>query len=480
MNLVDKVLFSFSPKRVEQRLLSRIRIKQAQKVLQSYDGATTGRRGANWARRNTSANTEIRSAASTLKARARHLVRNDPLASHGQRVLTNNVIGSGIQGKINNKRVQKKWNEWAETTDCDADGLHNIYGLQALVSNGLVSDGEVLVRRRYRKSSDRLPVPMQIQILESDHFAHSKDGDYNGNKIVQGKEYNALGRVVAYWLYTEHPGDSYRATTEIKRYPADEILHIYRVDRPGQGRGVSWFAPAIVKLQDFSEYDDAQLLKQKISSMWVGFTYSDGLGGETVDLPTELESGAIEDIGNRKIEFPDPPTTGDYSSYSIAQKRIIAGALGLSYEVFSGDWSQANFASGRMGWIEMHRNIQTIRRQIIIPQFCQGVFSWFLLAGELAGLSGNATATWVPPRREMLDPVKETSAGLNAIQSGMKPLTTWLRENGDDAEVVLSQYKEDQDLLDKYGLKLKSDYRNELTKTEGNNNAEAVSTEKED
>jgi capsid protein len=31
------------------------------------------------------------------------------------------------------------------------------------------------------------------------------------------------------------------------RVPAERVLHIYRVDRPGQVRGVPWLAPAITR-----------------------------------------------------------------------------------------------------------------------------------------------------------------------------------------------------------------------------------------
>ena len=44
------------------------------------------------------------------------------------------------------------------------------------------------------------------------------------------------------------------------------MLHVYRGGRPGQVRGVSWFAPVVLRLKDFDDYEDAALLKQKIAA----------------------------------------------------------------------------------------------------------------------------------------------------------------------------------------------------------------------
>ena len=60
--------------------------------------------------------------------------------------------------------------------------------------------GEVLVRRRWRKSSDGLPVPMQLQVLEADFLDEEKHGPNGANEIIQGIEFSPIGKRVAYWL----------------------------------------------------------------------------------------------------------------------------------------------------------------------------------------------------------------------------------------------------------------------------------------
>ena len=57
-----------------------------------------------------------------------------------------------------------------ETTQCDPSGRQTYYGLQALAFDTLVNAGEVLIRRRWRRSSDPIAVPVQFQVLEPDYL----------------------------------------------------------------------------------------------------------------------------------------------------------------------------------------------------------------------------------------------------------------------------------------------------------------------
>ena len=128
--------------------------------------------------------------------------------------------------------------------------------------------GEVLVRR-VRGGPSRA-IPMQIQVLEPDYLDPSRDGARGGNEVREGIEYDPAGRRVAYWLFDRHPGEwrtLTRATLESRRVPASEVLHVYRQDRPGQMRGVSWFAPIALQLQDLADHQEAQLLRQKIAAL---------------------------------------------------------------------------------------------------------------------------------------------------------------------------------------------------------------------
>jgi lambda family phage portal protein len=349
--------------------------------------------------------------------------------------------------------------------------MNNFYGLQALVMRHLFTDGEVLVRKVPRASGMKLSVPMQIQVLEADFLDLHKELERmdNGDFIVQGVQFNAQGKKVGYWLYDRHPGEMGTITmkgSNSRFVPADEMLHLFRVDRAGQVRGVTWFAPIMIRMKDYSDFSDATLLRQKLAACFTAFvTTPEGTTGlddtETPALGEKLEPGIIEVLKQgQSIEFANPPTSGDFSTFTREQIRAMAKGIGVSYEVLSNDYSQVNFSSGRMGWIEFQRNIDQWRWHLLIPHFCLPVWGWFTEAAALVGMGTDPVSSrWTPPKRDMIDPDKEIGASLKQVRAGMKSLSAAIREQGEEPNEVLTQMAEDNKTLDKLGLILDSDPR---------------------
>jgi capsid protein len=158
-NWMDHAIASFAPRAAARRVLAR---QAFETLTRGYDGASKGRRTDGWRAPGSSADTEIGVAGALLRDRMRDLVRNNPHAAKAVAVLVNNIVGSGIMpraasgdDKLDSK-VDALFTRW--TADCDADGQLDFYGLQTLICREMVEAGEVLVRRRLRRSSDGLPV----------------------------------------------------------------------------------------------------------------------------------------------------------------------------------------------------------------------------------------------------------------------------------------------------------------------------------
>jgi capsid protein len=89
------------------------------------------------------------------------------------------------------------------------------------------------------------------------------------NIIIEGIEYDPLGRVAAYWLWSQHPGDAallrgFRNFS--KRVPAESIVHLFDPKRPGQARGITRLAPIIVRTRDTQLYEDAELARKNLET----------------------------------------------------------------------------------------------------------------------------------------------------------------------------------------------------------------------
>lgn len=450
-------------------------------VTMAFDAATRGRRSQGWRIVSTDSNAENLPALSRLRDVVRDMVRNNPHATRGRKVLTDNIVGAGIipsagsRRKTRRKALEDLLKAHFDTTACDARGQTNLYGLQAQVMNSISEAGEALVRWRPRRLSDGLPLPFQLEALEPDHLDTSKDGKLpNGNLAIQGVEFDGIGRRVAYWLFPQHPGSySNIGLAQSKRIPADQVAHVYRIDRPGQVRGVTWFAPVVLKMRDLADYADAQLLRQKIAACFAAFIQSDDDVAIAADgttpredtggtYPVEsLEPGMVQRLKQgESVTFGTPPSVGDYEAYKRAELRDIAVGLGISYEALTGDLTGVNFSSGRMGWLEFQRTITASQNFMLLPMLCEPLGRWFLdAAAQILGPDDRDSVDWTPPRRDMINPKEEIAASRDAIRAGLSSRSLEQRKLGLDPDDLDQENAADQARADKLGLVFDSDPR---------------------
>ncbi len=477
MPLLERAIRFAAPGLAARRARARAQAAAWDRARIAYDGASVGRRTAGWRPTSTTANAEISNAGARLRAVAHELCRNNPYAVRGRTTIVNAVVGAGVIPSATGPARQKKklerlLKEHLDTTAIDPAGQSNLYAIQAQVMGCVVESGEALVVRRWRPSSWGLPLPFQIQVLEPDFLDTSKDGPTaSGGQVWQGIEFDARGRRVAYHLFTAHPGEMWSVAKSV-RVPAADVAHVYRIDRPGQARGVTWFAPVMLRLHDLNDFIDAQLVRQKIAACFAGFeTMVDH--GEGPDVETDGDAGTdaypVEDLEpglmtrlrpGAKMEWTQPPQLGDFEPYLRANLREISVGLGITYEVTAGDLRQVNFSSGRMGWIEQERNVGCWRGHMFLPQLCEPIGRWTLEAAAIAhGIDERAGLIWTPPQREMLDPKKETEAAKDAIRAGFNSRQDEIRRRGRDPEDVDREIAEDNARADADGLAFDSDGR---------------------
>lgn len=482
-NWVDSVVSYFSPAMGAQRARARVlHGYYSQMEKRSYEGASTRRRMENWNTAGTSADAALKGSLDRLRARSHDLVRNDPHANSAVERIESEMIGVGIMGKLTHPKKDSQsilsakalWQEWAETTACDADGLNTFGGLQGLITRTIVESGECLVRKRRIRVSDG-PIPVQYQVLEPDYIDTLKEETLkDGGFILQGVEFDKQGRRVAYWLFPEHPGglSILPKSFTSQRVPASEVHHLHRVLRPGQVRGVPWFAPILVKLKDHADFSDATLLRQKIANCFTAFVRdlenistlpSASRDSTASPLGETMTPGQIEVLRpGEDITLANPPGPVTFSDFSRAQLQAIATGMGISYETLTGDYSQVNFSSARMGRIREYVNIEKWRWNLVIPRAIHPMFLGFLEGAQLIrdDVDELVGARWTPPKRELTDPTREVPAMLQSVRAGFQSLPDAIREHGFEPDEVFAEIAEANEQLDQLSLKLDSDPRN--------------------
>ena len=501
---IDDLIGVFSP-------LAAFRRKQARMALgaatRAFDGAKTGRRTDGWIAGSSSANTEVFGAGNRLRDRARDLARNNPYGKKAKRVFADNFVGSGIKPRARtkvdrlNKQIMAAWQAWV--SECDAEGNCDFYGLEALIVRSIFESGEVFVRYRDRFASDGLTVPFQLQVLESDYLDSTRNMELsNGGYIRQGIEFDSIGRRAAYWMWSQHPGDAMMIQPRLtsQRIPANQILHIYEKDRPGQIRGVTAYASVMLKMKDLDDYDDAELWRKKIESCFAAFVIQNsGTDGPTLGTiastsgvtangqptPKRIEAfrpGMIEYLKpGEDVKFGNPTSDANYGPYMRSQLHAIASGLGVTYEQLTGDLSQVNYSSLRAGLVEFRRTIDTLRKQVFIPMFCQPVWKRFIdrafLAGQINKVDYNVS--WTAPRFEMIDPLKDAQADTLMMRNGTLTLREAIANRGYDPDDQLDEIETTNKQLDDKHIILDSDPRYtaksgavQTTPTDGADNAE--------
>lgn len=481
MNILDALITALAPGVALKRERARFnasQVRRAQRALNAYEGGGTGRRFGGMNDRSSSANMEVMRSLPRLRNRHRELVRNNPWAAAAVRAIVTNTIGYGITGevfagKVRDDKLTDLFLSWAETTACDVSGMHNLYGLQALGMQATSESGEVLLRRRWRRPEDKLPVPLQIELLEPDYLDHGRDGNLsNGGRIVQGVQFNAIGQRVGYWLFPDHPHDSLSRFQQSRFVDARDVAHMYRVDRPQQVRGVPWGHAAMLTLHDLDGFEDAFLLRQKLANCFMAVeietdpmhatdSAADDIDATAADLE-DLEPGIIyRPKPGRELSFSNPPLAAEYGPYVDKVLYRIAAAYGISYQALTGNLEKVNFSSGRMGWMDFQRNIERWRWNMVVPQICDPIGKWFLeaAAGTTAIIPAAPRFVWTPPRREMIDPAKEVPPLRDAIRAGITSLPAVHREYGEHTTRVLAEVAETNKLLDSLGIILDSDPR---------------------
>lgn len=228
------------------------------------------------------------------------------------------LCGTGILASTSDVNFLALYNAWADSTDADANGKTNFYGIQKLAVEALPESGEILIVRQFDKTKVN---PLRLKVLESDYLDHTKH-DLAKN-LIQGVQFDGVGNITGYWLFDNHPGD---VSSQSKLVNAVDVIHLYRIDRPGQVRGMSWLAPVIIQLKKLSDFEDALLEKQLISNLFAGFMYDTNETAITTTNTTTLEPGGMITLPPRKADrvFRTASTFSTRSLFRTCSKKYCS------------------------------------------------------------------------------------------------------------------------------------------------------------
>lgn len=446
----------------------------------AYDGLSSSRRGRAWAPSNAAVNALLTAHGDELRSKSRDAARRNPWAVNALDSYVGNAIGTGIVPKSKHSdpatrdKIHQLWLRW--TDDADADGITDFYGMQALACRETIEAGECLARKRWRRMSDGITVPFQIQLLEPEHLPLYKNESVgNGIKIKAGIELSPIGKRKAYHLYPEHPNEILNTGgLQTTRVPADEVLHLYKPLRAGQLRGQPWLAPVLALLYDIDKYESAELMRKQMAAMLCAFVTKLDPNGAGLFPATEEDADGTPLQGmepgttiyldpNEDVKFSDPADLGgSYAAFLHNNLRKAAAGMGITYEQLTGDLTGVNYSSIRAGLLEFRRRCEQFQYQVMVFQFCRPIWKDWIEAAMLAGQldardyqrrpQEYLNVEWCPPAWPWVDPLKDIEAQVLAIDNLLTSRTAVIKETGREAEDVDREIAADQEREKREGL----------------------------
>jgi lambda family phage portal protein len=448
----------------------------------AYSGALTSRLDADWILAGTrSADQETRYDLKILRNRARDLSRNTPLMARYHQLAAENIVGPhGFRlqaknltqdGKLfdqANQKIEAAWEAWSTPENCDASGRYSLRELMSLAASAWKTDGEILIR--LIKGSQRNGWNLSLQLLDPDFLDETwnRERTNTSNAIRQGVEIDDLGAPVAYWLWTRHPSDTALDRNRI-RVPAEEIIHFFIPNRPQQNRGIPDAACVLRQIKMLDGYHEAELVAARVASATMAAIETpnpenapiDPLDSGANEQPMEVEPGNFLRLDpGQKLALWDPQhPTSAFSEFTRVELHMIAAGLGVSYGSLTGDLSQANYSSMRVGLIgerDRWRRLQESFSTHVLRRIYREWLPLAMLANKLPGLGFDParwqTVKFQPRGFQSVDPIKEITGKLLAVNAGTETLTRMAAEEGRDLEEVIIERKQELDLFKEYGV----------------------------
>lgn len=448
----------FAPLKALSALFDRSARRQANVAQRSYDGGGSGRRWVGFADQPSAASAALASAG-TLARRARGLVANNAHAASAAEAWVSALVGTGLKVQSSRTGLAEEFEAW--TDDADADELTDLYGQQAGAARSMVINGEAFA----------LMLPDgRIRLLDPEQVDRNITQNAGSGKVVQGVEFDATGRRIAYHIRRDQPGMPFPVSYETLRVPAAQVLHMFKPLFPGQVRGISWFAPVLLRIADYDRSIDAQLQRQLVASLFAGFvTEPNGtppFDGEQsgVLLQASLEPGTLQVLRpGQGVAFSEPaPIGAEAIAFLKITRDEIAAGLGIPAHVLSGDLTQANYSSLRAGLVEWRRRVEAIQHGVVAFQFCRPIWRNWLLLRALSGAPDMPgyfrdqrpyeAARWITPRFDWVDPLKDAEAEIAAIGAGLISRRQAVAARGEDIERLDAEIAADNARASALGL----------------------------
>ena len=421
-----------------------------------------------------------------LRARSRQAAQNNPFARRFVQMCVDNIAGPNpfkLEGWVKtarnkpdvvaNEKIERAWKEYTRKGVADISGKWSWAALLRLIVRIWATDGEVLIR--VLKGPERGAFGCQLQIIDIDRLWEQKNEALaNGGAIHMGVEVDAAGKPVAYHVMRRRPSSWQTSNQyfEFDRIPAGEIIHVFVPEAAEQVRGVPWMYAALLNLVHMGAFEEAAVINARIGATQMGFiTTPDGEApaGDSNNATTgvaefDAEPGTFRVLADGQMveswqpQFPQAAV----EPFIKAMLRGIASGLGVAYHNLASDLEGVNYSSARIGEQDERDGWKVLQNffdeHFLQPFIVEHWMTQAVMAGklpfDLSKLDKYAQVYFQPRRWEWVDPLKEVTARVDAINNGLTSRTRVIAESGDDIGEVFAELQVENEMIASHKLTL--------------------------
>jgi len=494
-NLVDRIVGYFSPRAGLARIGARHTLNR---INDRAHEASLPSRSRKFYTDRLSPNQIVQQGAAAIMAQARHLERNNDIARGILRIMTNNIVGPQgigiepqprkIDGSIHTeyaaalRDAHRKWAKAPEVT-----GLHTSASMQRITARTWIRDGEAFGQEVIGPVPGLTypsKLPYLLELFEADLCPMYYE---SGDRIRQGIERNAWGKPTAYWIHKGNPLDNTIASSvlasDLKRIPAERVVHVALRDRIGQLRGISEFASIIARLEDIKDYEDSERIAAKVAAALTAYVKktnpegydpndaSTDAAGNPIGRDLRMSPGMIidglqvgEEIGLIDSNRPNPNVV----TFRQGQLRATAAGVGASYSSIARDYN-GTYSAQRQELVEQWINYATLT-DAFTGMFVQPMWDTFVCVAHISGVvpmpkdlkpGTENDALFIAQAMPWIDPMKEAEALVTLTKAGFTSEVAAIRRSGQNPRDVLEQITQWRTQAKASGLILSSDAAND-------------------
>ena len=255
MNLIDRIVMAFDPKKGIERYYARKKIEILNTGYSNHGASTTKKTMIGWQSAGGGVKKDIYKNRKKLVERSRDLYMGVATATGALKTINTNVIGSGLRLKaaIDNETIgisdeeaekvenliEREFDLWANGK-IDNLGIMNFYQLQELVFLTVLMNGECFVKLNYFETPKQ-PYNLKLEVLEPDRV-YTPNSLSSDKSVVEGVKIDKNGRIEGYYISSEHPLDATGLVTEkyIKTYYTKRVMKVKAFYHKGEKIWISF------------------------------------------------------------------------------------------------------------------------------------------------------------------------------------------------------------------------------------------------